>query len=99
MDWTKAQSLHFEPPDFDKFEALKIAYEVAEKGGTLGAVMNAANEVAVSAFMAGNITLDGICSVVRRTIDEHRLQQSPTLDDLLDADQWARSEATKMLVK
>ena len=90
MDWTKVQSLHFEPPDFEKFPALKLAYQVAEAGGTSGAVLNAANEAAVAAFMAGKIAFGEICRVVELTISQHRIQTSPTLDDLLEADRWAR---------
>jgi 1-deoxy-D-xylulose-5-phosphate reductoisomerase len=93
MDWTKAQSLHFHPPDFVRFPALKLAYQVAEAGGTSGAVLNAANEVAVAAFMAGKIPFGEICGVVESTISQHRIQTSPALDDLLDADRWARRAA------
>ncbi|HEY1922563.1 MAG TPA: 1-deoxy-D-xylulose-5-phosphate reductoisomerase, partial [Tepidisphaeraceae bacterium] len=90
MDWTKAQALHFEPPDFDRFPALKLAYQVAEAGGTSGAVLNAANEVAVAAFMAAKIPFGEICRVVELTISQHRIQTNPGLDDLLEADRWAR---------
>jgi len=90
MDWTKVQALHFEPPDFERFPALKLAYQVAEAGGTSGAVLNAANEAAVAAFMAGKIAFGEICRVVELTISQHRIQTSPGLDDLLEADRWAR---------
>jgi 1-deoxy-D-xylulose-5-phosphate reductoisomerase len=93
MDWAKPQSLHFHPPDFERFPALKLAYEVARAGGTAGAVLNAANEAAVAAFIAGKIAFGEICGVVERTISQHRVQGSPTLDDLLEADRWARATA------
>jgi 1-deoxy-D-xylulose-5-phosphate reductoisomerase len=93
MDWQSAFSLRFEPPDFERFGALKLAYQVAEAGGTAGAVLNAANEAAVAAFVAGQIPFDAICRVVERTIERHPVQQTPTLDDLLQADQWARETA------
>jgi 1-deoxy-D-xylulose-5-phosphate reductoisomerase len=93
MDWSAATALHFEPPDFDRFPALRIAYKVAEAAGTMGAVMNAANEIAVEAFIAGKIRFGEICSIVERTIADHRLESSPDLDDLLDADAWARQAA------
>lgn len=96
MDWRKAFSLQFEPPDFERFPALKLAYQVAETGGTAGAVLNAANESAVAAFLDGQIGFDGICRVVEATIQRHRVQQRPTLDDLLHADQWARQTAQKI---
>ena len=78
---------------FVRFPALRLAYQVAEAGGTPGAVLNAANEVAVAAFMAGKIPFGEICGVVEITISQHRIQTSPALDDLLDADRWARQAA------
>jgi 1-deoxy-D-xylulose-5-phosphate reductoisomerase len=93
LDLTRSFALHFEPPDFQRFPALGIAYEVARLRGTAGAVMNAANEVAVSSFMAGNIAFGEISTIVRLTIDQHTLQPRATLDDLLAADRWARSTA------
>jgi 1-deoxy-D-xylulose-5-phosphate reductoisomerase len=96
MDWSKAFGLDFEPPDFKRFPALKLAYQVAEAGGTAGAVLNAANEAAVTAFCDGQIGFEGICRVVERTIQRHRVQHEPGLDDLLQADQWARESARAM---
>ena len=89
LDLTHAFKLNFEPPDFDRFPALRIAFDVATRGGTLGAVMNAANEAAVDAFVAGKITFGEISRLVELTIADHRLQAEPTLDDLLEADRWA----------
>ncbi len=97
LDFTKAFSFHFEPPDVEKFPALRIAYEVAKMGGSAGAVMNAANETAVSSFMSGNIAFDEISRLVELTIREHRLQPKPTLDDLLEADRWARETAERIV--
>ena len=90
LDITKAFKLHFEPPDFDRFPALAIAYDVATRGGTLGAVMNAANEAAVAAFASGNIPFGEISRLVGLTIARHQVQANPTLDDLTEADRWAR---------
>jgi 1-deoxy-D-xylulose-5-phosphate reductoisomerase len=87
---SKAFALHFEPPDFERFPALRLAYDVAKKGGTAGAVLNAANEAAVAAFMAGQISFGEISRLVQLTIEAHRLQAAPSLDDLLAADRWAR---------
>jgi 1-deoxy-D-xylulose-5-phosphate reductoisomerase len=97
LDLTKAFELHFEPPDLDRFPALRVAYDVAGKGGTAGAVLNAANEVAVAAFMSGNLPFGGICEVVADTIARHRLQGEPSLDDLLQADRSARSTAQSLI--
>ena len=90
LDLSKAFALHFEPPDFERFPALKLAYDVAKQGGTAGAVLNAANEAAVAAFIAGQISFGEISRLVGLTIEAHRLQATPSLDDLLRADQWAR---------
>jgi 1-deoxy-D-xylulose-5-phosphate reductoisomerase len=93
MDWTKCHSLNLEPPDFERFPALKLAYKVAEAGGTAGAVLNAANEVGVAAFMGGRIAFGEISGIVEHTISLHRIQEQPSLDDLLEADRWAREMA------
>ena len=93
MDWTRAFDLTFQPPDFERFPALRLAYDVATSGGTAGAVLNAANEVAVEAFLGGGIAFGEISRVVELTIRRHRLQPSPSLDDLFEADRWARAEA------
>jgi 1-deoxy-D-xylulose-5-phosphate reductoisomerase len=92
LDITNRFALHFEPPDPARFPALRLAYDVARLGGTAGAVLNAANEAAVTAFSAGEIPFGQISRLVELTIDRHRvgLQQNPSLSDLLDADQWAR---------
>jgi len=92
IDLTQPFKLHFEPPDFARFPALRIAYDVASRGGTLGAVMNAANEAAVEAFAAGLIPFGEISRLVGLTIGSHRLQPGPSLDDLLQADRWARDQ-------
>jgi 1-deoxy-D-xylulose-5-phosphate reductoisomerase len=90
LDLTKAFSLNFEPPDFERFPALRLAFDVVSRGGTLGAVLNAANEVAVDAFVAGKIAFGEISRLVEFTIDSHRVQTDPSLDDLLEADRFSR---------
>ena len=99
MDFAKASSLNFQPPDLERFPALRIAFDVATRGGTLGAVMNAANEVAVDAFLNGRATFGMIWRTVDRTIARHALLQHPTLSDLLAADHWARGEAANVLME
>jgi 1-deoxy-D-xylulose-5-phosphate reductoisomerase len=85
--------LHFEPPDYARFPALPLAYEVARKGGTYGAVLNGANEAAVTAFTQGRIAFGRIAQVVEHTIAAHQPVSAPTLGDLLEADRWAREKA------
>lgn len=97
LDLTRSFSLHFEPPDFQRFPALGIAYEVARMRGTAGAVMNAANEIAVAAFMSGNISFGEISNIVRLTIDQHSHKPRASLDDLLEADRWARTTAADIV--
>jgi 1-deoxy-D-xylulose-5-phosphate reductoisomerase len=93
LDLTQAFSLNFHPPDPTRFPALDIARDVARRGGTLGAVMNAANEAAVSLFMAGRCRFGMISRAVSHTIAAHAVQPSPSLDDLMEADRWARITA------
>lgn len=93
MDWTKPVTMQFDPPDHDRFPALRIAYDVARRKGTLGAVLNAANEVAVQAFLSGKIKLGMIWRTVEHTICSHTVTPTPTLADLLEADRWARRAA------
>ena len=86
-------SLTFEEPDLDRFPALALARKAGETGGTLPAVLNAANEVAVDAFCAHKITFQQIGEVVARTMERHQSASDPTLEQILAADAWARREA------
>jgi 1-deoxy-D-xylulose-5-phosphate reductoisomerase len=89
----KLGSLTFEEPDVDRFPALDLARRAGEVGGTLPAVLNAANEVAVEAFVNRQITFPQITETVRRTMDHHTVVAHPTLAQILDADVWARKDA------
>lgn len=89
----RAGSLTFEEPDLDRFPALRLARHAGETGGTLPAVLNAANEVAVDAFCKGKISFVQISETVARTMERHAVVASPTLDQILAADAWARSAA------
>jgi 1-deoxy-D-xylulose-5-phosphate reductoisomerase len=97
MDWGQRVGLNFEPPDLERFPALRLAREAAAAGGTSGAVLNAANEVAVEAFAAGKMPFGEISRAVELTIRAHRVQPSPSMDDLLQADRWARAEASALI--
>lgn len=83
-------SLTFEAPDPDRFPALNLARRAAEVGGTLPAVFNAANEVAVEAFCAHQLRFDQIAEFVADTMKQHGVQPHPTLEQILEADAWAR---------
>ena len=95
LDWSQAMRLEFEPPDLDRFPALRLGLEVAKAGGTAGAVMNAANEMAVAAFLAGELSFREIVPLVQSVLENHHFDPSPTLDQLLAADRWARQEASR----
>jgi 1-deoxy-D-xylulose-5-phosphate reductoisomerase len=97
LNLAKIGQLNFFEPDFGKFPALRLAYEVAEKGGSAGAVLNAANEQAVEAFIAGKIKFGEIVDMIECVLGRHNLIADPTLDDLLGADQWARNEVIECL--
>jgi 1-deoxy-D-xylulose-5-phosphate reductoisomerase len=94
-DFVKLGSLTFEEPDVERFPALKLARRAGETGGTLPAVLNAANEVAVEAFVKGKINFPQITETVRRVMDVHKVVSHPTLEKILEADAWARAEAAK----
>lgn len=86
-------SLTFEEPDLEKFPSLNLARRAGTIGGTLPAVLNAANEIAVDAFCAGKISFPQISEMVGRTMDRHELIPHPTLEQIVAADSWARSHA------
>lgn len=95
LDLPSVGTLTFGTPDFRRFPCLELALSAGRKGGTLPAVMNAANEVAVKRFLAGEIGFAGIPNVIRRVMKSHRLIQRPSLGDILRADAEARAAAQK----
>jgi 1-deoxy-D-xylulose-5-phosphate reductoisomerase len=92
-DFPKVGSLTFEEPDLERFPALELARRAGEVGGTLPAVLNAANEVAVESFVNRKINFPQITETVRRTMDAHRVVAHPALEQILEADAWARTLA------
>ena len=94
-NFPKLGSLSFEEPDVERFPALDLARRAGETGGTLPSVLNAANEVAVAAFVARKINFPQITETVRRTMAAHQVVSHPTLEQILEADAWARREAAK----
>ncbi|HEY1583415.1 MAG TPA: 1-deoxy-D-xylulose-5-phosphate reductoisomerase, partial [Chthoniobacterales bacterium] len=93
LDFGKLQKLEFAAPRLVDFPALNLAREAGETGGTLPAVMNAANEVAVSAFLDRRIPFPRIWQLVEEVMKRHTSVAKPGLDAILDADRWAREEA------
>lgn len=89
--------LHFERPEPGTFRALTLAYEVARTGGTAPAVFNAANEAAVEAFLAGRIRFVRIMELIEHCLDVHEVSPATTLEELLEADAWARAQVRDRL--
>ena len=99
LDFAQVSRLDFEPPRRQDFPALDLAREAGERGGTLPAVLNAANEVAVAAFLEGGIAFPRIWETVARVMHAHHPVAEPSLDDILTADREARAAAEAGLVK
>lgn len=94
-DFRSLSLLEFELPDLERFPALGLGLEVAARGGTCGAVLNAANEVAVARFLAGTLKFQHIARSCREVLNSHHFDPSPTLDQLLKLDQWGREETDR----
>ena len=99
LDLARLGSLHFEKPDFKKFPCLGLAYRVARELGTYPAVLNAANEVCVEEFLKENLGFTVIPKVVERVLDKHRLIRKPNLEDIQEADSWARRTAYRLTAR
>ena len=97
LDFGKLSKLEFFTPRYDDFPALNLARCAGETGGTLPAVMNAANEIAVAAFLDRQVPFTRIWQTVQEVMDQHTSVAHPDLDEILRADQWARAEAAKTL--
>jgi 1-deoxy-D-xylulose-5-phosphate reductoisomerase len=93
LNLAEVGALQFEAPDPERFPALRLAREAGMTGGTLPAVMNAANEIAVPAFLEGKIPFPAIWETVEAVMRQHRLVEHPHLDEILQADAWARAAA------
>ncbi|MBQ7651737.1 MAG: 1-deoxy-D-xylulose-5-phosphate reductoisomerase [Victivallales bacterium] len=99
MDFTECLAMTFEPPDINRFPAIRIAREAMKAGGTAGAVFNAANEVAVQAFIDGTVRFADISAIVAATLDKCPPSQGNSLDEILAADALARRTAVNLTHK
>jgi 1-deoxy-D-xylulose-5-phosphate reductoisomerase len=95
LNWRELSAWHFEQPDHETFPSLQLGYEVARRGGTCGAVLNAANEAAVSRFLAGELAFLDIPRACRAALDHHNYDPTPTLAALAASDRWARQEVSR----
>jgi 1-deoxy-D-xylulose-5-phosphate reductoisomerase len=97
LDFTKFSTLTFEEPDFEKFPCLALAYKALKIGGTMPAVLNAANEIAVQAFLDNKIRLSDIPRIIESVMNEHEIQSASSLEAILKADEFARNRAIMKL--
>ncbi len=97
LDFGKLAELKFATPRYQDFPALGLARQAGETGGTLPAVLNAANEIAVSSFLDKRMSFPEIWHTVERVMNAHKCVAHPGLDEILQADQWARAEATRFV--
>lgn len=94
---TELGSLTFEKPDMEAFPCLKLAYKAARTGGTLPVAMNAANEVAVAAFLSRKIRFHQIPELIEQVMEEHRVNTRPSLNDIIDTDRVSRARAAEIV--
>ncbi len=99
IDFFKLKQLNFQKPDFKKFPSLALAIDVARKSGTLPSVLNAADEEAVDAFLSERIKFSKIYPIVEKVVAKHHSINNPRINDILEADCWARQEARKVISK
>ena len=97
LNLTEIAELTFEAPDLERFPSLKLAYQAGKTGGTMPTVLNAANEVAVARFLRGEISFLDIPLTVESVMEKHNNISKPSLDDILEADRWAREKAQNII--
>jgi len=99
LDMTAARKLDFLAPDCETFRSLSLAYRAARTGGSMPAVMNAANEIAVESFLGDHVAFLDIFSVIEQTMDRHEPEVCPSVDAVLKADRWGRETAREIIAK
>ncbi len=97
IDFAELARLDFEEPRWDDFPALNLAKQAGETGGTLPVVLNASNEIAVDAFLNQKLSFPGIWETVAEAMSRHELNKHPSLDEIIEADLWARQTATEII--
>jgi 1-deoxy-D-xylulose-5-phosphate reductoisomerase len=99
IDWSEARRWEFGPPDLEKFPLLKLAYECQEAGGSATCALNAADEVAVEAFLERRIGFPSISRIVEETVSKLARRQPATINDILEVDRESRSLARELIAK
>jgi 1-deoxy-D-xylulose-5-phosphate reductoisomerase len=99
LDWTQARTWQFSAPDLEKFRALKLAYEAQEQGGSATCTLNAADEIAVEAFLAGKIPFPGIAQTVEETLNRQPLRELENIEQVIESDLEARRIAKSVVAE
>jgi 1-deoxy-D-xylulose-5-phosphate reductoisomerase len=99
IDWSQARRWDFGPPDMEKFPLLKLAYECQQAGGSATCTLNAADEVAVEAFLTRRISFPAIYKIVEQTVSKLPNRQPRTIDDILELDKESRSLARELIAR
>ena len=97
LDLVKIRNLEFQKPDTKKFPCLRLAYEAGICGGTMPAVLNAANEIAVGAFLRETIKFVDLPEIIAKVLNKHKTVKEPSLEDILQADEWARIKTKELI--
>jgi 1-deoxy-D-xylulose-5-phosphate reductoisomerase len=97
LDWSESARWSFDPPDLQKFPLLKLAYEAQEAGGSAAATLNAADEIAVEAFLAGRIPFPGIAATVAETLERVPVREPRSVSEVLDIDRESRQTARNII--
>jgi 1-deoxy-D-xylulose-5-phosphate reductoisomerase len=98
IDWTEARTWQFQPPDLQKFPLLKLAYQCQEAGGSATCTLNAADEIAVEAFLAGRIGFPQIYQIVSGTLDAMPAKKPRSIGDILEVDRESRQVARELVI-
>lgn len=96
LDLTRISQLTFKKPNFTKFPCIKLAYQALDIGGTMTAVLNGANEIAVNAFLNKKINITDIPLIIQNIMKDHKTMPNPSINDILEADYWARQRALSL---
>ena len=96
LDFARISQLTFKKPNFTKFSCIKLAYKALDINGTMPAVLNGANEIAVNAFLNKKINITDIPLIIQNIMKEHKAMPNPSINDILDADCWARQRALSL---
>ncbi len=96
LDLTRISQLTFKKPNFSKFPCIKLAYQALDIGGTMTAVLNGANEIAVNAFLNKKINITDIPLIIQNIMKDHKTMPNPSINDILEADYWARQRALSL---